>query len=230
MWWANCNRMVVTKASVHNFVKTAHNLKTLVKSAHVRYWRYRGFIHYKVSEFGMGYTSCGQRMDERSYFLYFKGPNRAVLYKVPTGVRATMLPYTGAHRVQYVVFGTNLARLRGVAHSFAIAMSQGVTGIGGHFRVTLELRGLGYRVYVPNPRVIEFKLGFSHLVVFKLKGSCSARALGLKSRNFVVFAKELVEVTALAARIRKLRKINVYKGKGIFKKYFKYKKRESKRK
>lgn len=178
----------------------------------------------------MGYTACGRSIGDRNYFLYFKGHNRSVLYKVPTGVRATLAPYTGVNFVQHATFATNLIRLRGIAHSFAVVVSQGVVGTGGHFRVTLELRGLGYKVFVPNPKTIEFKLGFSHAVVFNLQGTVTARALGLKSRNFVIFAKELVEVTALAARIRKLRKINVYKGKGIFKKYFKYKKRESKRK
>lgn len=152
------------------------------------------------------------------------------MYRVPTGVRATLSPYAGINRVHYVTFATNLLRLRGVAHSFAVLIGQGTLGAGGYFRVTLELRGLGYKVFVPNPKVIEFKLGYSHAVIFPLPGTVTARALGLKSRNFVIFAKELVEVTALAARIRKLRKINVYKGKGIFKKYFKYKKRESKRK
>jgi ribosomal protein L6P/L9E len=68
------------------------------------------------------------------------------------------------------------------------------------------------------------------MVIFKMPGSSLAKALGLKYRNFAVFANDLVEVTALAARIRGFRSINVYKGKGIFKKYYRYKKKISLRK
>lgn len=241
MWWVVSDGMVVNcvERTFDNYV-AAHNsysfplagrfYKSHAGSLHLKYWRYRGFLHHCIDEWGMGYMKRSEPIGQRNYFMYFRGHNRAVLFRVPHNVRAGIEPRKSRNHVQYAVFATNIERLRGTAHSFAVAVAQGVTGTGGHFRVTLELRGLGYKIYVPEPKRLEFKLGFSHLAVFRFKGTCFAKALGLKYRNFVIFAKELVEVTAVAARIRNLRKINVYKGKGIFKKYFKYKKKESKRK
>jgi len=202
-----------------------------------RYWRFNGYVHYLVTDVGLGYSysygdfkSKDTRKCLRTFYMYFKGSSRSVVLKVPYGLRAAIQPRTSINDPQYVNFATNHPRRRGAARSFAVLLSQTVGGSCGLFRVTLELRGLGYKVFVPHPKKIEFKLGYSHLVVFKMPGTGLAKPLGLKSRNFVVFANDFIEVTALAARIRNLRSINVYKGKGIFKKYFRYKKKISKRK
>lgn len=50
------------------------------------------------------------------------------------------------------------------------------------FSVVLEVRGLGYRVSAPSAQLLEFSLGFSHLVFFTLPTSLTARNLGNKSR------------------------------------------------
>ena len=167
----------------------------------------------------MSFKSKDTRWGLRTFYLYFRGTTRTVVLKVPYGIRVAIQPMRFIGDVQYINFATNRHRRRGAARSFAVLLSQIVGGSCGLYRVTLELRGLGYKVFIPTPKRIEFKLGYSHMVIFKMPGSSLAKALGLKYRNFAVFANDLVEVTALAARIRGFRSINVYKGKGIFKKY-----------
>lgn len=147
----------------------------------------------------------------------------------PKMIRATVEPKHSTNHAHHVTFIAPSKRFRSIAKAYAILFSQAVSGTGAFFRVTMDLRGLGYKIFVPEPKRLEFKLGYSHLAVFRFKGSAFAKALGIKSRNFVVFAKDVVEVTAVSARIRGMRSINVYKGKGIFKKYFKYQKKISKR-
>lgn len=205
--------------------------EALTTAARLQFWRYRGFVHHSVTDFGMGVLPRRDKfwLGRRKFYMYFKGSHRALIMVPPRLIRATIEPRHDPNTPPVVLFTAPGLRFRSIAKAYAILFSQSAAGIGAYYRVTLELRGLGYRVFVPEPKRLEFKLGYSHMVIFKFKGSAFAKALGIKYRNFVVFAKDIVEVTAVAARIRGLRSINVYKGKGIFKKYFRYTKKISKR-
>lgn len=86
-----------------------------------------------------------------------------------------------------------------------------IDGVSKGFSKTLEVQGVGYRVAVKG-NMVELALGFSHPVVVELPTGIEAKAEGSKltlSGN----SKELVGETA--ARIRRLRKPEPYKGKGI---------------
>lgn len=205
--------------------------EALTTAAKYQFWRYRGFVHHSVTDFGMGVLPRRDRfwLGRRKFYMYFKGSHRALIMLPPRIIRATVEPRHDPNTPPIIMFSAPHLRFRSIAKAYAILFSQSAAGIGAYYRVTLELRGLGYKVFVPEPKRLEFKLGYSHMVVFKFKGSAFAKALGIKYRNFVIFAKDIVEVTAVAARVRGLRSINVYKGKGIFKKYFKYTKKISKR-
>jgi ribosomal protein L6P/L9E len=56
--------------------------------------------------------------------------------------------------------------------------------------VYLELRGLGYRMRVVEGGLLEFFLGYSHAVTFRLPTSVSATVVGSKSR--------VLELTAMS--------------------------------
>lgn len=86
-----------------------------------------------------------------------------------------------------------------------------VTGVTAGFSKTLEVIGVGYRVAVKGNNV-EMALGFSHPVVIELPKGIEAKAEGQKL-TISGIDKELVGETA--ARIRRLRKPEPYKGKGI---------------
>ncbi len=86
-----------------------------------------------------------------------------------------------------------------------------VEGVTKGFSKTLEVNGVGYRVAVKG-NVVELALGFSHPVLVELPAGISAKAedqkLTLSGVN-----KELVG--EMAAKIRRLREPEPYKGKGI---------------
>ncbi|GHV55436.1 50S ribosomal protein L6 [Deltaproteobacteria bacterium] len=86
-----------------------------------------------------------------------------------------------------------------------------VDGVTKGFSKTLEVNGVGYKVAVKGTN-IELALGFSHPVVVALPNGIEAKVDGQK---LVISGidKELVGETA--ARIRRLRKPEPYKGKGI---------------
>lgn len=86
-----------------------------------------------------------------------------------------------------------------------------VEGVTNGFSRTLEVIGVGYKVAVKG-KVVELALGFSHPVLVDLPEGVEAKAEGQKL-TLSGSSKELVGETA--ARIRRLRKPEPYKGKGI---------------
>lgn len=86
-----------------------------------------------------------------------------------------------------------------------------IEGVTSGFSKTLEVIGVGYKVAVKG-KVVELALGFSHPVLVDLPEGVEAKVEGQKL-TLSGSSKELVGETA--ARIRRLRKPEPYKGKGI---------------
>ena len=86
-----------------------------------------------------------------------------------------------------------------------------VLGVTEGFKKTLDVIGVGYKVAVKG-NTLEMALGFSHPVLMELPQGIEAKAEGTKLTLSGV-DKELVG--EIAARIRRLRKPEPYKGKGI---------------
>ncbi len=106
-----------------------------------------------------------------------------------------------------------------------------VLGFVFRFKIFLRVRGLGYRVYIKDEgQQIQFKLGYSHLVIHRFKFGIFATALGVKERMFAVEGTSWLMLTTMAVRLQRLKKIDVYRGKGIFKKFYKYKVRQGRKK
>ena len=86
-----------------------------------------------------------------------------------------------------------------------------VVGVSEGFSKTLEVNGVGYRVAVKG-NVIELQVGFSHPVLVELPAGLSAKVEGQK---LTIMGADKVLVGEMAARIRRIRKPEPYKGKGI---------------
>ncbi|MBF4765326.1 50S ribosomal protein L6 [Nocardioides islandensis] len=88
-----------------------------------------------------------------------------------------------------------------------------VVGVTDGYEKKLEIVGVGYRVLSKGPTQLEFQLGYSHSITFDAPDGItfaveSATKLGVQGID-----KQLVGETA--AKIRKLRKPEPYKGKGV---------------
>jgi large subunit ribosomal protein L6 len=87
-----------------------------------------------------------------------------------------------------------------------------VTGVTSGYSKTLEIVGTGYRV-VAKGSDLEFALGFSHPVLVTAPDGIAFR-VEVPTR-FVVEGIDKQKVGEVAANIRKLRKPDPYKGKGV---------------
>ncbi len=99
--------------------------------------------------------------------------------------------------------------LHGLSRSLIANM---VTGVTEGYRKTLEIVGVGYRVQAKGSG-LEFSLGFSHPVPITPPDGITLRVE--TPTRFVVEGISKQQVGEVAANIRKLRKPDPYKGKGV---------------
>jgi large subunit ribosomal protein L6 len=99
--------------------------------------------------------------------------------------------------------------LHGLSRSLIANM---VTGVTEGFRKTLEIVGVGYRVQAKG-QGLEFSLGFSHPVPVIPPEGITLRVES--PTRFVVEGNDKQQVGEVAANIRKIRKPEPYKGKGV---------------
>jgi len=91
-------------------------------------------------------------------------------------------------------------------------ISNMVQGVSEGFVKNIELHGIGYRVQQKG-NALELSLGYSHPVNFDLPDGVSAKVEGQTKIELSSADNQLLGETC--AKLRKLRKRDAYKGKGI---------------
>jgi large subunit ribosomal protein L6 len=92
-------------------------------------------------------------------------------------------------------------------------VSNMVTGVTQGYEKRLEIVGVGYRVISKGPTELEFALGFSHPVRVTAPEGITFNVEA--NTRFSVLGIDKQQVGEVAANIRKLRKPEPYKGKGV---------------
>ncbi|MGB3588861.1 MAG: 50S ribosomal protein L6 [Tunicatimonas sp.] len=91
-----------------------------------------------------------------------------------------------------------------------------VEGVSQGFKKELELVGVGYRANVQGD-ILELNLGYSHNIFLQIPEGISINAETAKGKNPIVtlegYDKQLIG--QVAAKIKSLRPVEPYKGKGI---------------
>ncbi|MGN0064121.1 MAG: 50S ribosomal protein L6 [Nocardioides sp.] len=88
-----------------------------------------------------------------------------------------------------------------------------VVGVTEGYEKKLEIVGVGYRVLSKGPTQLEFQLGYSHPIIIDAPEGITFTVEGPTKLGVVGIDKQLVG--EVAANIRKLRKPEPYKGKGV---------------
>ncbi len=100
--------------------------------------------------------------------------------------------------------------LHGLSRTLLANMVHGVTE---GYEKKLEIVGVGYRVQAKGPQVLELALGYSHPITFNAPDGVTFTVEGPTKLSVQGIDKQ--QVGEVAAKIRKLRKPEPYKGKGI---------------
>ena len=88
-----------------------------------------------------------------------------------------------------------------------------VVGVTDGYEKRLEIVGVGYRVLSKGPTQLEFQLGYSHPIIFDAPEGITFAVESPTRLGVSGIDKQLVG--EVAAKIRKLRKPEPYKGKGV---------------
>jgi large subunit ribosomal protein L6 len=102
-----------------------------------------------------------------------------------------------------------LGKFHGLARSL---VANAVTGVTSGFKKELDIVGVGYRAEVKGKQVV-FALGYSHAVVFDVPAGIDV-AID-KQTHITVTGVDRQLVGQVAANIRRLRKPDPYKQKGV---------------
>lgn len=87
-----------------------------------------------------------------------------------------------------------------------------VEGVTSGFEKKLEIRGVGYRASVAGDGVIKLEVGFSHTVNLKIPQRVD---VAVEKNLIIVSGINKQAVGEFAAKVRKIRPPEPYKGKGI---------------
>lgn len=91
-----------------------------------------------------------------------------------------------------------------------------VVGVTSGYKKELELVGVGYKASVQG-KILELSLGYSHNIYFGIPEELNISAETVKGKNPTITIEGIDKqlVGQVAAKIKSLRKVEPYKGKGI---------------
>ncbi|WP_028660622.1 50S ribosomal protein L6 [Nocardioides insulae] len=137
-----------------------------------------------------------------------KGPKGSLTHTVAEPI--TVAQSEGTLQVNRPDDHRNSKALHGLTRTLINNM---VVGVTEGYEKKLEIVGVGYRVLPKGPAQIELQLGYSHPIVFDAPEGITFTTDGPTKLGVVGIDKQLVG--EVAATIRKLRKPEPYKGKGV---------------
>ncbi|GAA4446384.1 50S ribosomal protein L6 [Ravibacter arvi] len=140
-----------------------------------------------------------------------KGPKGSLTQKLD---RDITIEQEGANLS--VVRPTDQKRHKALHGLYRALVNNMVIGVSAGYRRELELVGVGYRANANN-NVLELSLGYSHSIFLAVPEEIKVTTLTEKGQNPKIFLegidKELIGL--VSAKIRSLRKVEPYKGKGV---------------
>jgi large subunit ribosomal protein L6 len=137
-----------------------------------------------------------------------KGPNATMTRTVPGGI--TLAQEGDTLTVDRESEETSQKALHGLTRTLVSNM---VVGVTDGWTKELEIIGVGYRAAAAGPGAIDLALGFSHPVKFTAPEGVTFEVP--TPTRVIIKGPDKEIVGQVAANIRKLRKPEPYKGKGV---------------
>lgn len=104
--------------------------------------------------------------------------------------------------------------LHGLYRALVNNMIQGVTT---GYKIELEIVGVGFKAEAQANNVLQLSLGYSHIIYFAIPQEVKASTVTEKGKNPIVILESIDKqlLGHIAAKIKSLRKVEPYKGKGV---------------
>ena len=95
---------------------------------------------------------------------------------------------------------------------YSSLINKSLKGVSQKFKVHLILKGIGFKVNQEG-KFLNFKLGFSHDISLKIPNNIETKIID--SNQIILYSSNWSELTQFSHIIKKLKKVEPYKGKGI---------------
>ncbi len=140
-----------------------------------------------------------------------KGPKGTLMQAVHKDIKVNIAPTEVS--LERTSEAKQQRAMHGLYRSLLDNMVQGVTN---GYKHTLELVGVGFKANAQG-QLLELSLGYSHSIYFQVPSEIKVATETLKGKNPMIFLEGIDKqlIGHVAAEIRKLRKVEPYKGKGV---------------
>lgn len=128
--------------------------------------------------------------------------NKNIDQKIPNSLKLTF-------DFDWLILESNDKAILGL---YCSILKRKLQGIVQNFKKILVLKGLGFKVF-KNEKQLTFKLGYSHDVIVDIPSDIKVELLG--ANQFILYSHDWEKLTQFCANLKRLRKINPYKGKGL---------------
>jgi large subunit ribosomal protein L6 len=149
------------------------------------------------------------KVEQKSGFIEITGPLGKIDQKIPKGISlkidnnvATLVPDSATD--------DSLRSLHGLSRTL---VQNAITGVVTGFKKDLEIQGLGYRAQIAGSK-LTLALGFASPIEFMLPAGIKA-TVDPKQTLISISGVDAYLVGEVAARIRRLKKPEPYKGSGV---------------
>ena len=148
----------------------------------------------------------GVRINLQGAVLQVEGPKGKMQHAIPEGLKIDVAD--NSITVTRLSEQNKIRALHGLTRSLVANMVSGVTQ---GFKKELEIVGVGYRADMSN-NMLNLTLGYSHPINFPLPEGIKGK---VEKQVITIEGIDKGLVGQIAAKIKSLRKPDVYKGKGI---------------
>lgn len=140
-----------------------------------------------------------------------KGPKGTLFLRLHEWAKAEIKEEDGRRYIIVLIKEENNVRHRAMWGTMAKLLYNMVEGVVNGFSKKLEVNGVGYKVALSG-NSLKLDVGFSHPVLFELPKEVLAQV----EKNVIILESADKQLLGeVAAQIRKIRKPEPYKGKGI---------------
>jgi large subunit ribosomal protein L6 len=151
----------------------------------------------------------GVKINFKDGLVLVEGGKGTLSWNIPEGINAKI--EEDKIRIERNSDEKRLKALHGLTRSL---LSNMVTGVSAGFSITLDIVGVGYRVEALGTDSLKFNLGYSNPVEYSLPEGV-ATTVEEKGTRLILQGIDKQLVGETAARIRKIRPPDAYKGKGV---------------
>lgn len=112
----------------------------------------------------------------------------------------------------YLTLNQNIKKSKRYLGLYYSLIKRNLKGLTQKFKINLFLKGIGFKVTKIN-NILFFKLGYSHEIELSIPSQITVSIFN--NTNLILYSSNWEQLTQFASIIKKLKKVEPYKGKGI---------------